>query len=179
MPEPDLSLPPAAGLAEAIPELYEDLRSLARRYLLAERPDHTLQPTALVHEAYLRLADQRQLNWGNRSQVLGVAAQMMRRILVNYAEARNAGKREAQTHAIALEQVLDIVGRDQIDILTLEGALGKLRAFDPQQERVVELRYFGGLTAEEAAEVLCVSVSTVNREWSMARAWLRRELAGT
>lgn len=170
---------PEPGLAEAIPELYEELRSLARRYLMAERPDHTLQPTALVHEAYLRLADQRQLNWGNRGQVLGIAAQMMRRILINYAEARNAGKREAQTHAIALEHVLDIVGRDQIDILTMEGALRKLRELDPQQERVVELRYFGGLTAEEAAEVLSVSVSTVNREWSMARAWLRRELAGT
>jgi RNA polymerase sigma factor (TIGR02999 family) len=162
----------------ALSELYDELRRLAARYMAGERSDHTLQPTALVHEAYLRLADQHKLSWGNRAQVLGLAAQMMRRTLVTYAETRNAGKRLAFRNAVPLEQALGTAEQGDVDILVLESALRKLRDLDERQERIVELRYFGGLSVEETAEVLGISPATVKRDWSMARAWLRRELAG-
>lgn len=165
------------ALDEALPLVYEELRRLARHYLTDERSNHTLQPTALVHEAYVRLTGQREVDWKNRSQLVGVAAQMMRRILLNHAEAKSAGKRHAQH--ITLDRALDLGGQVEFDLLVLEEALKKLGALDAEQERLVELRFFGGLSIEETAEVLGVSPATVKREWSLARAWLLREITGT
>jgi RNA polymerase sigma factor (TIGR02999 family) len=164
------------ALDEMTPLLYEELRGLARYFLSAERSSHTLQPTALVHEAYLRLIDQHAVNWRNRAHFLGVAATMMRRILVNYAEARRTSKRQAQAQAISLEEVLDIPSTSPIDVLDLNWAIDRLTELDAQQGRVVELRCFAGLTVEETAEVLGVSPATVKREWSTARLWLMQQI---
>lgn len=166
------------ALDRMTPLLYEELRRLARHYLAAERPDHTLQPTALVHEAYLRLVDQHAVNWQNRAHFLGVAASMMRRILINHARAGQAAKREGYTQAIALEDALGVFTHPQIDLLELNRALQQLADMDPQQGRVVELRYFGGLTIEETAEVMGISAATVKREWGTARLWLLQKMEG-
>ena len=167
-----------AALDEITPVLYEELRKLARHFLAAERPDHTLQPTALVHEAYIRLVDQRQVDWRNRAHFLGMAASMMRRILINYAEARNAAKREGKAQVVALEDALGVFTNPEVDFLELNRSLEKLTSLDPQQGRVVELRYFGGLSIEDTAEVLNISPATVKREWSTARLWLLQQMEG-
>src|SRR5260370_12690694 len=164
------------ALDEMTPLLYEELRGLARYFLSAERSTHTLQPTALVHEAYMRLIDQHAVNWRNRAHFLGVAATMMRRILINYAEAREAAKREGQANAISLDEALNISTGSSLDLLDLDRALNRLAELDPQQGRVVELRCFGGLTVEETAEVLEISPATVKREWSTARLWLLQQM---
>ena len=165
-----------ATLDALLPVVYEELHGLAQRFLRLERPDHTLQPTALVNEAYIRLSVQRHVNWVDRAQFFGVAAQMMRRILVNHAEARNAEKRGGLATRVTLNESVSWSGGRDLDLVELDDALTALGQLDPRQARVVELRFFAGLTIEETAEVLDISPATVKREWSMAKAWLRREL---
>lgn len=167
-----------AALDQMLPVVYEELHRLAERYLSRERPGHTLQPTALVHEAYLRLVDQRRVDWRNRAQFLGLAASMMRRILVNHARDRAAGKRGGGAEAVSLGLMEAVAGVEEIDLIALEDALGRLGAQDERKGRVVELKFFGGLTIEEIAEVLGVSGATVEREWAFARAWLFDAIEG-
>jgi RNA polymerase sigma factor (TIGR02999 family) len=167
-----------SALDQMTPALYDELRRLARFFLANERPDHTLQPTALVHEAYIRLVDQHAVDWRNRAHFLGVAATMMRRILINHAQARLAAKRLGQAQAVALDDALGVFSTSQVDLIDLNQVLEQLSEIDPQQGRVVELRYFGGLTIEETAEVLGVSAATVKREWSIARLWLLQKMEG-
>jgi len=157
-----------------IPVVYEELRLLASGYLRGERADHTLQTTGLVHEAYLRLVDQRRTTWRNRRHFFGIAAQAMRRILVDHARRRRSAKRDFGT-PVALHEELAGARVDE-DILGVDAALSRLAALDERQGRIVELRYFAGLTIEETAEALEVSPATVKREWLSARAWLQREL---
>lgn len=159
--------------------VYDELRRIARLYLRRERESHTLQPTALVHEAYLRLIDQTRVSWQNRAQFYGVAAIMMRRILVNHARSRAARKRGGEAERISLEDAAISIGQGAPDLLALDEALNRLAALDERKSRVVELLYFGGLENREVAEVLNVSEKTVQRDWQMARSWLYRELAGT
>jgi RNA polymerase sigma factor (TIGR02999 family) len=167
-----------AALQDLLPLVYGELRRIAAQRLRRERPDHTLQPTALVHEAYIRLIDQRRVRWQNRAHFYGVAAQVMRRILVDQARARNAEKRGAGWERVTLiGDKTPNGGSREIDVLALDGALERLAALDAQQERIVELRYFGGLTLDETAEVIGISTATVKREWAIARAWLRAELS--
>jgi RNA polymerase sigma factor (TIGR02999 family) len=166
-----------AALDRLVPIVYKELRRQAERFLRHESPGHTLQTTALVHEAYLRLVDQRQAHWQNRSQFFGVAAQLMRRILVDHARAHLAAKRGRPAVQVTLdEKVVETSGTD-LDLLALDDALTKLAQLDSQQARVVELRYFTGLGIEEAARALRVSPATVKRELAIARAWLKRELS--
>jgi RNA polymerase sigma-70 factor (ECF subfamily) len=167
-----------SALDEMTPVLYEELRRVARRLLSAERRDHTLQPTALVHEAYMRLIDQRSVDWRNRAHFLGVAATMMRRILINHAKAHQAAKREGYAQAIALEDALGVFTNPEVDLLDLDQSLDRLAKLDPQQGKVVELRYFGGLSIEETAEVMGISTATVKREWGTARLWLLQQMEG-
>jgi RNA polymerase sigma factor (TIGR02999 family) len=163
---------------EVLPLVYDELRRLAALYLLRERHDHTLQPTALVHEAYLRLVDQRQVNWRNRAQFVGLAAVMMRRILVNYARDRAAGKRGGELQKVPLSDA-DEPGRPQdVDVIVLQDALDQLSAIDSRKSRIVELKFFGGLTTNEIAEVLQLSPATIERDWSFARAWLYDAISG-
>ena len=159
---------------EAVPALYQELRRIARDYLSAERPDHTLQPTALVHEAYIRLLDQQKIDWSSREQVLGIAARMMRRILVNYAIARKSQKRGAAL-LVATTQP-DFADPRGFDMQDLDAALSRLEGIDPRQARIVELRFFSGLTIDETADMLGVSPDTIKREWRTARLWLAKEL---
>ncbi|MEK7403662.1 MAG: sigma-70 family RNA polymerase sigma factor [Acidobacteriota bacterium] len=161
------------ALARLLPLVYRELRRLAGHYMRDERASHTLQPTALVHEAYLRLAGQDRADWRNRAQFMGVAAQLMRRILVDYARERLAAKRTPG----ALDLDLGASGENTQEVLAVNEALDRLAQLDPQQGRVVEMRYFGGLTVEETAEALGVSPRTVKRDWAMAKAWLRAELS--
>lgn len=161
---------------QLIPLVYEELRRLASRYLGRERPGHTLQPTALVHEAYLQLIDQRQVRWQNRAHFFGVAATLMRRILLEHARNLHAAKRGGTVQKVSLDEASVLPQRQDVDLLALDDALTSLTALDPQQGRIVELRFFGGLTQEEIGEVLAVSPTTVKREWRVARAWLVREL---
>jgi RNA polymerase sigma factor (TIGR02999 family) len=170
-----------AALDEMMPLVYDELRRIARHYLERERADHTLQPTALVHEAYLRLVGQHSVDWQNRAQFLGVAAQMMRRILVNHAEAHKAAKREGYANRVTLAPGVDAeaISQSEIDIVDLDTALNRLAELDVKQAKVVELRFFGGLTIEETAEVVGVSPATIKREWTIARMWLLRELQGS
>ena len=167
-----------SALDAMTPVLYDELRRVARRLLSAERSDHTLQPTALVHEAYLRLIDQHSVDWRNRAHFLGVAATMMRRILINHAKANQAAKREGFAGAISLEDALGVFTNPQVDLLDLDHSLERLTKLDPQQGKVVELRYFGGLSIEETAEVLGISPATVKREWGTARLWLLQQMEG-
>jgi len=159
-----------------IPMVYNELRRQARRHLRGERPDHTLESAALVNEAYLRLVRQDAPQWQNRAHFFGVAAQLMRHILVDHARKRIAVKRGAGAPLLALDPELAPAQKPGIDLVALDDALSKLAALDPQQGRLIELRFFGGLSIEEAAVVLSVSPATVKREWATARAWLRREL---
>ena len=170
----------SAGDQEAqerlFPMVYEELRALAAATFRSERPDHTLQPTALVHEAYLRLIGQDRVAWQNRAHFFGIAAQMMRRILVDHARRKKAAKRDAATFRVELSAPEEGPADLDPEILSLDEALKGLEALDPRQARIVELRFFGGLTVEETAEVAGVGTATVKREWRTARAWLRREL---
>jgi RNA polymerase sigma factor (TIGR02999 family) len=168
----------AAALDRLLPIVYRELHQQAQRYLRNETPGHTLQTTALVHEAFLRLVDQRVARWQNRAQFFGVAAQLMRRILVDHARRHHAAKRGGSAIPVPLEEDEVAAKESGVDLVALDDALTRLAALDPQQARVVELRYFTGLGIEETAEALGVSPATVKREWAMARAWLRRELAG-
>ena len=164
------------ALDRLVPVVYEHLRRIAAAQLRREAPGHSLQPTVLVHEAYLRLVDQRQVEWRGRAHFFGVAASLMRRILVDHARARLAEKRGGGLERVTL--VGDEAAQSpHIDILALHESLERLAAFNPRQERIVELRYFGGLTIEEAAEVIGVSDATLVREWTVAKAWLRAELS--
>jgi RNA polymerase sigma-70 factor (ECF subfamily) len=167
-----------SALDAMTPVLYDELRRLARRLLAAERPDHTLQPTALVHEAYIRLVDQRAVDWQNRAHFLGIAATMMRRILINHAKAYKAAKREGYAEAITLNDVLGVFTNPRVDLLDLDQSLDKLTQLDPQQGKVVELRYFGGLSIEETAEAMGISRATVKRDWVTARLWLIQQMEG-
>ena len=180
-----------AALAALLPMIYDELRAMASRHLRREHPEHTLQRTALVHEAFLRMVDQRQVSWEGRSQFFGIASQMMRRILVDHARRRSAAKRGDRAEHVSLEEMID---RDEdrlmdstgdevslstdprVDFGEIDTALKRLEAMDPQQGKLVELRFFGGLSIKETAQVIGVSPATVKREWAIARAWLQREL---
>jgi RNA polymerase sigma factor (TIGR02999 family) len=165
------------GAREAlIPLVYDELRRLARRYLRRERPDHTLQSAALVNEAYLRLIRQDQPQWQNRAHFFGVAAQLMRHILVDHARNRAAAKRGAGAPRLTLDPDVALPQARDVDLVALDDVLNQLAALDPQQSRLVELRFFGGLSIEETSVVLGVSPATVKREWATARAWLQREM---
>ncbi|MBZ5584391.1 MAG: sigma-70 family RNA polymerase sigma factor [Acidobacteriia bacterium] len=165
-------------LAKLIPSVYEELRRLAGHYLRGERPGHTLQPTALVHEAFLRLAGKDAAAWEQRGQFIGLAAQVMRRVLVDYARQRAAGKRAGAAITLHEERLNPREGADRTEeILAVHEVLDHLAALDPQQARIVELRYFGGLSVEETAGALDISPRTVKRDWAVARAWLRVQLA--
>ena len=165
------------GAREAlIPLVYDELRRLARRYLRRERPDHTLQSAALVNEAYLRLIRQEHPQWQNRAHFFGVAAQLMRHILVDHARNRTAAKRGAGAPRLTLDPDVALPQARDVDLVALDDALNELAALDPQQSRLVELRFFGGLSIEETSVVLGVSPATVKREWATARAWLQREM---
>jgi RNA polymerase sigma factor (TIGR02999 family) len=159
-----------------IPMVYNELRRQARRHLRGERPDHTLESAALVNEAYLRLVRQGTPQWQNRAHFFGVAAQLMRHILVDHARNRAAVKRGAGAPMLSLDPELAPAHKPGIDLVALDDALGKLATLDSEQARLIELRFFGGLSIEEAAVVLGISPATVKREWVTARAWLRREL---
>jgi RNA polymerase sigma factor (TIGR02999 family) len=162
-----------------MPLVYSELRKLARRYMRAERPDHTLQATALVNEAYLRLVGQTGIDWQNRAHFYGIAAQMMRRVLVDHARAHRAEKRGAGGPKISLSAAEEFTKGSDTELLALDEMLNRLSSIDPRQSRVVELRFFGGLSEEETAETLGISVRTVKRDWNVARAWLYRELTGS
>jgi RNA polymerase sigma factor (TIGR02999 family) len=172
----DVRLGRRDALDRLLPLVHDELHRIAAGYMRRERADHTLQPTALVNEAYLRLVDQRDVEWRDRAHFLGVAAQLMRMILVDHARARRAAKRAGGAERVPLDETVLVGGERDIDLLALDEALGRLAAFDAGLCRVVELRYFGGLTTRETAEVLGVSPATVEREWATARGWLRREL---
>ncbi|MEX2152062.1 MAG: sigma-70 family RNA polymerase sigma factor [Gemmatimonadaceae bacterium] len=161
-----------------LPAIYAELHQQAARAMRREASEHTLQATALVHEAYLRLVDQNRVEWRNRAHFFGVAAQLMRRILVDHARGKLAEKRGGGAQRLTLSDAEAAVGSDgSIDVLALHDALEELAKLDPQQARVVELRFFSGLNIEETAEALDISPATVKREWAVARAWLRRELS--
>jgi len=171
----------ARALDALLPLVYEEMRRLAAGYIQSERPGHTLQPTALAHEAYLRLLDQRQVSWQNRAHFMGLAAQAMRRILTDHARKRHALKRGGGAVQVALQEAdmaADTADPMGVSAEDLDAALDRLGALDERQVKVVELRFFAGLSIEEAAEVLAVSPATVKRDWTLARAWLHRELKG-
>jgi RNA polymerase sigma factor (TIGR02999 family) len=164
------------ALDQLMPLVYDELHRLAGAYLRRERREHILQPTALVNEAYLKLVRQQNIQWQNRAQFFGVAAQLMRRILVDHARANNADKRGGDQVNVSLENIGAFGTQPTTDVLALHDVLNRLAEIDPDQSRIVELRFFGGLTIIEAAEVMQVSHSTVEREWKIAKAWLKREL---
>ncbi|HEX8853137.1 MAG TPA: sigma-70 family RNA polymerase sigma factor [Pyrinomonadaceae bacterium] len=165
-----------AALDELLPLVYRELRQVASRQLAQERPGHTLQATALVHEAYLRLIDQHSVDWRNRAHFFSIAAEMMRRILVNHAVGRRAQKRGAGETLLSLDEVIGFPNRRDVDLILLDDALKRLAGLDALQARIVELRFFAGLTVEEVAEVLGVSDSEVKREWRSAKAWLTAQM---
>ena len=168
----------SATLERLIPLVYDQLRAIAGNQMRKERPDHTLSPTALVHEAYLKLVDQDRVTWQNRAHFYAISARIMRRILINHAEGRSAAKRGGDQVRVTLdEQNVQAVGARTQEFMLLNQALDKLSALDEAQAKVVELRYFGGLTNREISEVLKISESTIQRHWSVARAWLSRELS--
>jgi RNA polymerase sigma factor (TIGR02999 family) len=166
------------SLDRLLPVVYDELRRLARSYLRRERQDHTLQPTALVNEAFFRLVDQENVSWQNRSHFFGIAAQAMRRILVDYARQHQASKRGAGAERVALDDALASIGPPDVDIMALDQALDRLARFDERQSKVVELRVFGGLSIDETAALLQVSPATVKRDYEFAKAWLRRRMTG-
>lgn len=159
-----------------MPLVYNELRRLARQYLQRERRDHTLQATGLVHEAYLRLVDQSRMSWQNRAHFFAVAAQVMRHILVDYARSHRAEKRGGVREKLEFDEALAPSGERTVDLIALDDALKDLVTFDPRQSRIVEMRFFGGLTNEEIGDVLEISPRTIKREWRLAKAWLRREI---
>jgi RNA polymerase sigma factor (TIGR02999 family) len=167
------------ALDRLLPHVYDELRTLARSYLRRERPGHTVHTGTLVHEAFVKLIEGQQVSWEGRAHFFGIAARLMRQILVDHARARDAAKRGAGEAAEPIDSALSIaVQAMDVSVIALDRALDQLAAIDPTQARVVELRFFGGLTVEETAEVMGVSAGTVKREWSMARAWLRRAVTG-
>lgn len=165
-----------AALDELAPLVYAELHRIAASFMRRERADHTLQPTALVNEAFLRLIDQREATWQNRAQFFGVAAQMMRRILVNHARDRCAAKRGGGELRLSLDETIDYFAEQDVNLVRLDEALNALERIDGQQSRIVELRFFGGLNIEETAEAVRVSPATVKREWRIAKAWLYDEI---
>lgn len=167
-----------AALDRLVPLVYGELRRLAASFLARERPDHTLQPTAVVHEAYLRLVDQRSVSVQDRSHFLAIAARVMRQILVDHARSRNAAKRGGGRPTLALDDTV-LSGERDAELVALDQALSSLGALDERQSRIVELRFFGGLSIEETANAVGVSPATVKREWESARAWLRREMGAS
>jgi RNA polymerase sigma-70 factor (ECF subfamily) len=168
-----------AGARERmLPLVYEELRRIAGSYMAGERHDHTLQPTALVHEAYMRLVDQRRVDWRNRAQFVGLAATMMRRILLNHARDRVAAKRGGEGRRVTMSVAADLLAEPDLDMISLHDALDRLTAIDPRKGQVVELKFFGGLTTPEIAELLQLSPATVERDWTFARAWLADVLLG-
>lgn len=166
----------AAARDELMPLVYDELRRLAHRYMGRERIGHTLQTSGLVNEAYLRLIDQSQVQWQNRAHFFGIAAQMMRRILVDYARSRGYAKRGGDARQVSLDEVALVSEERAADVVALDDALKGLAEIDLRKSRIVELRFFGGLSIEETAEVLAVSPGTVMRDWTLAKAWLRREM---
>lgn len=166
------------ALDALMPLVYAELRQLAQHYLRRERSDHTLQSTALVHEAYLRLAGQSAPQWQNRAHFFGIAAHLMRQILVEHARSRGAAKRGGGATRMTLDDSLAIAQQNEVDVIVLDKALKDLTELDAQQGRIVELRFFGGLTIEDTSEVLGISPATVKREWVTARAWLFRAMTG-
>ena len=164
------------ALEALMPLVYNELKRLAGSYLRRERPDHTLQSAALVNEAYLRLVDQTQTRWQNKEHFYGIAAQMMRRVLADHARGHNAAKRGAGVPELELDETIAQAQSRNIDVLDLEEALQKLEKLDPQQGKIVELRFFSGLSIEDTANVLGISPATVKRDWAAARAWLFREI---
>lgn len=166
----------ANAAATLMPLLYDELHRLAVYYMRNERAGHTLQPTALVNEAYIRLIDQRESDWQNRAHFIAVAAQAMRRVLIDHARSKQRVKRGGLQVKVALEDVALAAGDQPQDLVALDAALERLAKVDARQSRIVELRYFGGLTVEQTAEVLGISAPTVKRDWAVARAWLHREL---
>lgn len=168
----------ADALDQLLPIVYAELRRIADAYLRRERSGHTLQATALVHEAYLRLIKAQGLEWQNREQFFGISANLMRQILVDHARTATAVKRGGTAPNLPLDESLTISGESDANLLLLDAALNKLALIDAQAARIVELRYFAGLTIEETAEILKTSPMTVKREWATARAWLHREIAG-
>jgi len=166
------------ALDKLFPVVYDELRRLAASRLRGERSDHTLQRTALVHEAYMRLVEQHSADWQNRAHFFGLAAEMMRRILVNHAVKNNAEKRFGNQTKLALDEMIDFTHGQDINLILLDEALNKLAEFDPKQAKIVELKFFAGLTSEEIAEVMQISDSTVKREWRIAKAWLHDQLKG-
>ncbi len=167
---------PEGAMETLLPQLYDELRQLAGSYLRRERPNHTLQPTALVHEVYLRLLGDQPIDWRNRAHFLGISARIMRRILADSAVARRALKRGGGATVVALDEALDFCQDRSLSLPQVDEALRTLESVDPRQGKIVELRFFGGLTIEEVAEVLAISPATVKREWSTAKLWLQREL---
>lgn len=167
----------AEALENLLPLVYEELHGQAARYFSRERACHTLQPTALVNEVYLRLIGQHEVNWQNRAQFFGVAAQMMRRILVSHARARAARKRGGGETRITLDESVAAAPQRDVNLLALDEALTKLHDMDPEKSRMVELRFFSGLSVEETAEVMGVSPRTIDRQWQTAKAWLHREIS--
>ena len=163
---------------QMLPLVYDELRRRARGFLAHERSNHTLEPTALVHEAYLRLVGQRRVDWTNRAQLVGMAAVMMRRILVNHARDRAADKRGGEAVAVSLSVAACVDEGPSVDLIALHDALDALEAIDPRKSRIVELKFFGGLTIAEVAEVMELSPATIEREWSFSRAWLYGALTG-
>jgi RNA polymerase sigma factor (TIGR02999 family) len=166
-----------AALDALLPLVYRELKRIASGQLARERPGHTLQPTALVNEAYLRLVDQHSVDWRNRAHFFSIAAETMRRVLVNHALGRRAGKRGAGQTLVALDEAVGFPDRREVDLILLDGALNRLALLDAAQARIVELKFFAGLSNEETAEVLGLSESTVKREWRSAKAWLAAQLA--
>lgn len=166
------------ALDKLVPLVYDELRRQAARYLRRERVGHTLQTTALIHEAYLRLIDQKNVHWQNRAHFFGIAAQLMRRILVDHARTKKRAKRGGSDVRVSLSEATLQTQAQDLDIVALDEALERLAEIDEQQSRIVELRFFSGLTVEETAEVLSISTATVKRDWSMAKAWLHREVSG-
>lgn len=161
---------------QLLPLVYDELRRVAAHYMRRERAGHTLQATALVHEAYLQLVDQTRVNWQNRAHFFAVAAKLMRRILVDHARGHNAAKRGGGGRPLTLEEAAGLLQHHDVELEALDDALNDLGRIDARQSRIVELRFFGGLTVEETAEVMALSSATVEREWRMARAWLHSQL---
>jgi RNA polymerase sigma factor (TIGR02999 family) len=166
------------ALEQLTPLIYRELHRLAAHYMSRERPGHTLQPTAVVNEAYMRLIDWKNASWQNRAHFFGVSAQLMRRILVDHARSRGYLKRGGGAHAVALDDALLISEEKSAELVALDDALQRLESFDSRKARVVELRFFGGVSVQETAEVLQVSPFTVVRDWNLAKAWLLREIRG-
>ena len=168
-----------AALDKLYPLVYDELRRMARRYMIRERKDHTLQTTALINEAYLRLVAQRHVHWQNRAHFFAISAQIMRRILIDHARRHNYAKRGAGGQKISLDETAVLARNRAAELLLLDEALHSLEEIDPRRSRVVELRFFGGLDNNEIAAVLKISANTVTRDWNLARAWLYQELSGS